>query len=459
LHDPTPDASALSARLERLGQHHIARLLCDATPSERSRLCAALAGSPLESICEATACAADPGADALEADRLEPPEILVEPAPGHASAAHARAVGVGEDALRHGKVGVVVVAGGMGTRLGWQGPKGTFPIGPVTGRSLFQLFAEHIRALSARFGRPLPWAIQTSGANHDQTRAFFAEHDHFGIAPEELRLFQQGDLPALDKDGRLIVGDDGAIVALPDGHGGVFRAMLRTGTLEWFRQAGVEHLFYFQVDNPLCRIADPAFLGHHILGQSDMSTKVVRKIDPAERVGLLARRDGVLQVIEYTELPLALAYAMDAQGALLLRAANTGIHAFRLDFAARMGVECTLPLHVASKPIPVGLPSDPEGHMEDGFKLEYFVFDALVLARAPLVYEVSRAVEFAPVKSADGADTPEAARAALTRQVRELAHLAGISELPADVPLELSPLVASTASELARCGPAAIVRG
>ena len=339
------------------------------------------------------------------------------------------ALNQGMNLLREGKIAILVVAGGMGTRLGWPAPKGTFPVGPVTERSLFQLFAEQIHGLNQLSGRSILWAVQTSEGNHDDTQVFFEKNHHFGLAEESIRLFSQGTLPAFLEDGRLALNETQELVRLPDGHGGVYRAMERNGILQWFEENGVEHVYYFQVDNPLSILADPRFMGFHAKSGSEMSTVVIKKERPEERVGVLAEEEHTLRVIEYSEISPELAAQRDADGQLSFRAANTGIHAFRLQFLKQMGQTGALPLHLARKPVPHG------GTPTAGIKMEYFVFDGLAKAKRPLVYEVPREGHFAPVKNAEGSDSPTTSRAALSRFHKRQLQSIGIASPEGEIEL------------------------
>ena len=212
---------------------------------------------------------------------------------------------LGEDYLREGKVGIFLVAGGQGTRLGFKGPKGCFPLSPVKRKTLFQLFAESIRALEARYGRRLCWYIMTSRENDARTRSFFRDNQYFGLSPEHVRFLVQAEIPSLDRAGKLLMGRDRLVFKNPDGHGGALTAMNASGALQDMQEKGIEELFYFQVDNPLARIADPLFIGAHVEHRAEMSTKVVAKTDPAERVGIIGKINGRMGCIEYSELTTA----------------------------------------------------------------------------------------------------------------------------------------------------------
>lgn len=381
---------------------------------------------------------------------LEPAPYEPLPAHGGDPAVWAKARAAGEEALRAGRVAAFVVAGGQGTRLGYDGPKGTFPVTPVRRKSLFQVFAEKIRAAGLRYGKPLHWFIMTSHANHAQTEAFFAEHRFFGLDRGRVHFFRQGRMPAVSFDGKIMLESKGAIALSPDGHGGSLRALHRSGALDLMRQEGVEALSYFQVDNPLVRCVDATFIGFHLLAGSEMSSKAVPKAYPEEKVGLFCRRDGRLVVAEYSDVPMELQRQRNADGTLRFNAGSIAIHVIDREFARRMaagGEGVQLPFHRADKKIPT---IDAAGHpvvpaKPNGVKFELFVFDALPFARQPLVIETDRENDFSPVKNAEGVDSPLTCRDDQLRQAARWLRAAGAT-LPVDstglpaVNLEISPL-------------------
>jgi UDP-N-acetylglucosamine/UDP-N-acetylgalactosamine diphosphorylase len=381
---------------------------------------------------------------------LEPAPCEMLPEHGGDAAAWARARVAGEEALRAGRVAAFTVAGGQGTRLGYDGPKGTFAVTPLRGKSLFQVFAEKILAAGRRHGRPLHWFIMTSHANHAQTEAFFAEHGWFGLDRGRVHFFRQGRMPAIGFDGRILLEAPDAIALSPDGHGGSLRALHRSGALELMRAEGIETLSYFQVDNPLVRCVDPTFIGFHLLRGSEMSSKMVPKAYPEEKVGLFCLRGGQLAVAEYSDVPMELQRATNPDGSLRFSAGSIAIHIIDREFARRMaagGAGVELPFHRADKKIPcldaAGRPVKPD--KPNGVKFELFVFDALPFARNPVVIETARADDFSPVKNAEGIDSPATCRADQIRQAARWLRAAGVG-LPVDgqglpsVAIEISPL-------------------
>lgn len=388
------------------------------------------------------------------ATRAEPPQSLVrQPATPETSAAWQRARHLGQECLRGGRVGVVIVAGGQGTRLGFDAPKGLFPIGPVSGKSLFQWFCEQLRARRERSGQPIPCAIMTSDATHQETAEFLARYDNFGLPADELRLFQQGHLPAVDiTSGQALLTAPGQLAFSPDGHGGMLAAMARGRILSDWAQRGIETLFYHQVDNPSTPVCDPAFIGWHLQEHAEVTTIAVAKRTAAEKMGVLATIDGVTQIIEYSDLPLEVAQQTDARGRIRLWAGNTAMHVFQREFLERAAQdERALPCHVARKLVPYWdaergnvVPEAP-----NAFKFERFIFDVLPWAQAALVIEGRRTDVFNPVKNASGDDSPETSRAALMAQHRQWLRRAGV-EIADDVLVEISPLVALEPDDL--CG-------
>ncbi len=328
-----------------------------------------------------------------------------------------RRVAAGDELLRAGKVGAILVAGGQGTRLGFDKPKGMYPIGALSHAPLFQILAQQLLARSRRAAAPIPYFIMTSDATHDETVAFFGEHKNFGLPAGDVFFFQQGNMPAVDAaSGKLLVASDQTLSTSPDGHGGMLTALAKSGLLAEMNRRGIEYLHYHQVDNPTAIVCDPVFLGFHAELGCDMSVKVVAKRSAAERMGVAVDVDGVTQIIEYSDLPLDVARKTDAAGALLLWAGSTAIHVFTRAFLDRL-VEHgdALPFHVAHKKVPY---CDADGKLvnperENAYKFERFIFDALPLAKRALVLETDRAREFNPVKNASGDDSPETARAAL----------------------------------------------
>ncbi len=389
------------------------------------------------------------GADPPARPALEPAPAVRLPRTDAERAAARRARDRGEAHLRAGRVGLFMVSGGQGTRLGARGPKGAYPFGPVSDITLFEIFARRIRALRAAFGAALPWAVMTSDVNDRRTRDFFARRDHFGLGAESLCFVKQAMLPAVDAGGRVLLEAPGRLALSPDGHGGSLAAMADGGLLDLFEARGIETIFFWQVDNPLVVIADPLMIGVHLEAEADMSLKVVMKADPLEKVGAWGMVGGRFGVIEYSDLPEEEAHRTDASGELVFGMGSIAIHVFQVAFVRRLtrgGLR--LPYHAAHKAVPV---ADEDGHTvrpetPNACKFETFVFDALPAAERAAALEVRREDEFAPVKSRTGADSVERARRMVSdRNARRLEAL-GV-EVPRDeagaaaFPIEIDPLL------------------
>ncbi len=389
----------------------------------------------------------------IDLERIEPaPYIPVVDRPGARRKAN-RAARVGEELLRAGKVAAFIVAGGQGSRLGYDGPKGCFEIGPSSGRTLFDWHFEKVVATRRRYAAEIAVLVMTSDANHAETEAYLSARDWYGLPKQDVILFRQGMLPAVDVRGRLILGRKDSLFMSPDGHGGSLAALVQSGALDQLESRGVEEIFYFQVDNPLARVLDPAFLGHHRIGRADVSSKMVLKRHASEKVGVFARAGRKLGVVEYSDLPDDLSAATDEAGNLVYRAGNIAIHALSAAFVRRLTAGgLRLPYHRANKEVPF---VDDEGRVveptdKNGVKFETFVFDAIPLAKRSLIVEAERAHEFSPVKNRTGADSVETARADMSRFFRSWVEAAGF-ELEHEEPvLEISPLFALDAEEFVR---------
>jgi UDP-N-acetylglucosamine/UDP-N-acetylgalactosamine diphosphorylase len=409
--DGEPARRALVERFEAAGQGHCFRFLPRLAPRSADRLFAAARAVDLRAV-----------------RRLAAGEGLAPPAPVPAplgpelqrreelfynKVLRARAEAAGRELLSRGKVAVVTVAGGQGTRLGWPGPKGCFPIGPG-GRTLFDIHAAAVAEASRAAGRPLPWILVVSPATLAGTLDALDGRGLPGIERGQVRVACQWMLPVLDDAGLLLLEAEDRIALAPDGHGGAFRALRESGALAWLANLGVEELSYFQVDNPLAPPADPLFLGLHALAGSQFSSKVFRKAHPAERVGVVVRLEGRPGVIEYSELTAEQAALPDGRGGLLFGHANMAAHAVNLAFAAAVAFK-GLPVHRVRKSVPF---VDASGARvvppaPNAWKHETFFFDAMRWASKGMVLEVERSLEFAPLKNATGDDSPETCRALL----------------------------------------------
>ena len=418
---------------DEAGQGHVFRFwdaLDEAARHELAAQAARIDLGALRRLHASTRALATPGSR-----RLGPASVERLPGHGGSAARRADAAARGAELLARGHVAVMVVAGGQGTRLGFDGPKGLFPLGPATDRTLFQLQAQKIRGARRRSGAAIPWLVMTSDATDAATRAYFAAERFFGLPEGDVFFLRQGSVPALDFEGRLLLEAPGRIAESPNGHGGAFQALADSGALDALERRGVTTISYYQVDNPLIQLADPVFLGLHAQSGAEMSAKVVRKVDPMEKVGVLACVDGHVGVVEYTEIDDVHRFATDAAGELVYWAGSVAIHALDVAFARRIAADAErhLPFHASAKKIPfVGAagatvkPTEPNGH-----KLERFLFDALPVARHVALLEVAREDEYAPLKNAEGTDSAATARVALDAVARRWLAIADIAT-PAD---------------------------
>lgn len=453
MNHPTMDAFA------RAGQGHVFAFFDQLSPDGQQRLLAEAAEIDLAEIERLNrTLVLNRGASAgVKLEGLAPAPYEALPEHGGDAAAWAEARKAGEAALREGRVATFTVAGGQGTRLGYDGPKGTFPVTPVKQKPLFQVFAEKLRAAGERYGRSLHWFIMTSHQNHAATEAFFTERGYFGLEKARVHFFRQGRMPAVDFNGKILLESKESIAMSPDGHGGSLRALDRSGALDLMEREGIDTLSYFQVDNPLVHCIDPAFIGWHRRSGSEMSSKMVPKAYPEEKLGHFCVQDGRLVVIEYSDLPMDRQREVDpATGKLRFIAGSIAIHIIDRDFARRMARSGgnadgagELPFHRADKKIPTidaqGKAVKPE--KPNGVKFELFVFDALPFAQKPLVIETRRQDDFSPVKNAEGVDSPKTSREDQMRQWARWFKAAGVaietdaSGLPR-AKIEVSPLFA-----------------
>ncbi len=368
----------------------------------------------------------------------------------------------GESLLRAGKIAAFVVAGGQGSRLGFEGPKGCYPAGAVTNKPLFQIFGEQVLAASRRYGKVVPWYIMTSPLNDAATRAFFREHAFFGLNQSDVMFFPQGVMPSFDiKTGQILLAGPGEIATNPDGHGGAVKALHVSGALADMHKRGIEHLSYFQVDNPHARVCDPTFIGLHTAAPDSsrqMSSKMLAKAGPGEKVGVFCRVNGKMDMIEYSDMPAEPSNATNADGSLKFNAGSPAIHLISVAFLDKLASDpaFSLPYHRAEKKIPhIDLASgaivNPDTN--NGVKLERFIFDALPLCDSSLLYETDRVEEFAPIKNATGADSAETCRALQTQRAARWLKSRGVTvptkpDGSPDCVLEISPLTATCAAEL-----------
>lgn len=456
-------------RLASIGQSHLLAFVPTLTPAQRDALYAQIDSLPLEEMPALIEAYVKRKPEFVLPKDLSPAQAYTLDAK-HWDRAAMRAAG--ESLIRRNKVAAFVVAGGQGSRLGFEGPKGCYPAGAVSRKPLFQIFAEGIRATQRAYSCVIPWYIMTSPLNHEQTVSFFRQHNSFGLDPSTIMFFQQGVMPSLDiTTGNILLTSPHEVATNPDGHGGSVRALHVSGALHDMRRRGVEHVSYFQVDNPLVRVIDPVFLGLHATAKDssgEMSSKMVAKSEPGEKVGVFCLANGKTEVLEYSDMPKALQEERNPDGSLRYNAGSIAIHAISVAFLERLATDpkFSLPCHRAEKKIPCidadGKPVTPTAN--NGVKLEKFIFDALSLCRQSIVMETDRVEEFAPIKNASGVDSVESSRDLQTRRAARWLASVGVdvpkkSDGSPDCVLEISPLTALEPSDLTRAKIPPISRG
>lgn len=407
------DFSVAQAQLETRGQSHLLAFWRSLSEHERVSLLGQIDSIDFDLMDGLTQKWIRDRPDHDAFDSIEPvPVISSDQA---ASERAKQALEAGEDALRNGRVGLVLVAGGQGTRLDYDGPKGAYPIGPVSQRSLFAFHAEKILNTQRRYGCTLPWYIMVAESNEAATRAFFSHHEYFGLREQDVSFFKQRTVPCVGEDGKFFLETPSRIAMNPNGHGGSIPAMVENGITADATKRGIDILSYFQVDNWTVKVADPYFIGLQCLEECGMSCKVYRKGELRESAGVFCLCDGQVRVIEYTELDLyPQLLETDPEGRLKHFAANCAIHVFSVDFIEQIYERFDeFPWHCSHKKIPHidsnGDAVNPE--RPNGYKFETFVFDALRFTpKTPVTLEIERAGEFTPIKQLSGPHSVEAAR-------------------------------------------------
>ena len=318
----------------------------------------------------------------------------------------------GEKAIKAGKLAAVTMAGGQGTRLGHNGPKGTFDIGLESHKSLFEILSDSLKEQGKKYGVTIPWFIMTSEENNNDTIEFFAKHRYFGYEKDKnIFFFKQGELPMVDTEGKILIGENGLIKQAADGHGGIYEALVKNGMTNKMRELGVEWIFIGGVDNCLVKMVDPILMGIAIQKQVTAAGKSVVKANPEEKVGVFCKKNGRPSVVEYSEIPEKMARAKDERGELIYGESHILCNLFNIDAVERMGNK-PLPYHSEFKKATY-INKDGKKVVPDGpnaYKFEAFLFDAFGELDDMAILRVKREEEFAPVKNASGVDSPETAR-------------------------------------------------
>lgn len=321
---------------------------------------------------------------------------------------------IGKKAIKEGKLAAVTMAGGQGTRLGHSGPKGTYDIGLDSHKSLFELLCDSLKEKGKKYGVTIPWFIMTSRENNKATVEFFEKHKYFGYQKDKnIFFFIQGELPMMNTEGKILIGEDGLIKQAADGHGGIYESLVKSGMTQKMKQMGIEWVFIGGIDNCLVKMVDPVLMGIAIDKEVTVACKSVVKANPQEKVGVFCKRNGKPNVIEYSEITEEMAEARDKNGELLYGESHILCNLFHIDAIERMGAN-PLPYHVAYKKATY---LDKDGNLivpdsPNAYKFEAFLFDAFGEVDDMAILRVKREEEFAPVKNADsaGVDCPKTAR-------------------------------------------------
>ncbi|HJO96210.1 MAG TPA: UDPGP type 1 family protein [Victivallales bacterium] len=356
----------------------------------------------------------------------------------------------GKKLVSESKIAAFTVAGGQGTRLGFDGPKGTYPITPIKGKTLFQYFAETIKRASEKYDAEIPWYIMTSKLNNDETVNFFKANDYFNLSKKNVMFFQQGTMPVIDRNGKVLLDEKDSIALSPDGHGGSLLALKKSGALDDMGKRGIEYISYFQVDNPLVSIINPLFIGLHSFTTSEMSAIMLAKTGPYEKLGNFCAAEGRTVIIEYSDMPDELVEKTDNEGNLCFISGSPAIHIISVDFVDKLTAKLVidLPWHRADKKVSYIDSSGKHVIPEDvnAVKLESFIFDSLPLASKTMILEAGREDEFAPTKNKKGVDSVDSCREMLVeKDCKRLEKYTAI-KLPKnadgnyDIVIELSPL-------------------
>ncbi|KAI9311429.1 nucleotide-diphospho-sugar transferase [Dichotomocladium elegans] len=441
---PEAELQALKERYDRANQGHLFQFFDDLSVEEQQELFQQLSSLDVDRVNQIYQ-KAIAGAEASAQNQ----EAAVEPLPEDVFDSVIRASPetiaewetIGLTQIAEGKVAVILMAGGQGTRLGSSAPKGCYDIKLPSGKPLFQLQAERILRLqhvASQYRKPnaavdtiIPWYIMTSGPTHEATYDYFKANKFFGLKEENVIFFQQGTLPCLTFDGKIILESKNKVAIAPDGNGGIYAALQNTGVIQSLKERGIQYTHCYCVDNCLARVADPVFIGYSVSKNTDCGVKVVPKAAPEEPVGVVCLRNGAYGVVEYSEISQEVSEKRCEDGSLAFGAANIANHFFSTEFLERVpSFASELEYHIAKKKIKyvdleTGEQISPKTN--SGMKLECFVFDVFPFAQRFSVLECYRKDEFSPLKNApgSGADCPETSRRDIISQHVRFIEAAG----------------------------------
>ena len=432
--------------LKSCGQEHVLKFYGKLKQAEQEELLAQIAKIEPKNVkyCQA---ALKAGTAAADNSKGTAPKVAVLK-----GKALKEAMAAGEAELKAGRVAALLVAGGQGSRLGFEGPKGCYPIGPITNAPLFYFHARKILARGNRYGKPIPFYVMTSEANNAATVECFEKNNYFGLDPKDVFFFTQGMWPGMTAEGKSILDQPGHVFMSPDGHGGLLAALKKSGALKDMKKRGIKSVFFFQVDNPLVEIADPAFIGYHVNMKSEYSLKLCAKRDPFEKVGMPMKFGAQYRMVEYTEMTKEQCTRKAKDGKLYFLYGSPAIHVFDRAFLEREAGR-PMPLHLAFKKIPsvddagkVVKPAEP-----NGYKFEKFIFDILPNAKTAAFLAFDQKDEFSPVKNAEGGDSPATCKADMQEKWAKALAEAGVL-VRKDVAIEIDPAYALDAAGIKETG-------
>ncbi len=419
-------------KLEKIQQQHLLRHWETLSQKQKYLLCDQIDGLDISTLHKQQ--------ETLSKDVFASKENI-EPLRNYELSGNAEDKRKGKKLLQHGQAGCLIVAGGQGTRLRFDGPKGMFPVSIFKHKTLFQLFAEKVVAASKQANVALPLAIMTSPLNDHATRTFFKENNLFGLQPDQLFFFTQGILPFLDKNGYLFLEAPDLIAQGPDGNGSSLKHFVKAGVWDEWSRRGVKFLNYVLIDNPLADPFDAELLGYHQRQKADITIKSIFRQDAHEKVGILVKKEGKIHVVEYSELPQEESHALDEKGKLKHQCANLSLFCFDMDFVRQAAFKYyeEMPWHRAFKSVKYLSKEGAtlQSELPMAWKFEKFIFDVLPFSDNGKVLVYPREQCFAPLKNYSGEDSIAAVQRALQNQdVRTFKEITGLDSPSA--PFELS---------------------